>query len=79
VGKITEKAVCTDIFDNMALYFECRINKTILLQSVLFSDFSHWVFTEQFLTAIDNLLARPAKNNNLFGCVKLEKGSFVNN
>jgi len=28
VGKISEKAVCGSIFfDNMALYFECRINK----------------------------------------------------
>jgi len=27
VGKIAKKAVCRSIFDNMALYFECRINK----------------------------------------------------
>jgi len=27
VGKIAEKAVCRCVFLNMALYFECRINK----------------------------------------------------
>jgi len=27
------------VFDNMALYFECRINKNLLLQT----DFAHWV------------------------------------
>jgi len=28
------------IFDNMALYFECRIKKNALLQT--FGDFAHW-------------------------------------
>jgi len=28
VGKIAEKTVCSVFFDNMALYFECRISKT---------------------------------------------------
>jgi len=29
VGKISEKAVCMSVFfDNMARYFECRINET---------------------------------------------------
>jgi len=33
VGKITEKAVCKSVFfDNMALYFEYRINKNALLE-----------------------------------------------
>jgi len=27
VGKIAEKAVCRRVFDNIARYFECRINK----------------------------------------------------
>jgi len=38
MGKIAEKAVCKSIFfDNIALYFECRINKNTLLQTVFFS------------------------------------------
>jgi len=38
------RLVCSQwacIFDNMALYFECQINKTTLLQTVFFGDFSH--------------------------------------
>jgi len=31
VGKIAEKAVCRSV---LALYFECRINKNALLQTV---------------------------------------------
>jgi len=27
----------------MALYFECRINKSALLQTVFFGDFADWV------------------------------------
>jgi len=39
VGKIAEKAVCKSvIFDNMALYFQCRISKSAL-QTVFFGDF----------------------------------------
>jgi len=34
VGKIAEKAVCRSVF-YIALYFECRINKKALLQTVL--------------------------------------------
>jgi len=39
VGNIAEKAVCRSvflecIFDNMALYFDCRINQNALLQTV---------------------------------------------
>jgi len=40
VGKIAEKSSLWEyIFGNMALYFECRINKNALL----FGDFAHWV------------------------------------
>jgi len=28
--------------DNMALNFECRINKNALLHTVFFGDFAHW-------------------------------------
>jgi len=45
LGKIAEKAVCRSVFDNMALYFECRINKNALLQNVFFGDFAHWVMS----------------------------------
>jgi len=31
------------IFDKMALYFDCRINKNALLHTVFFGDFAHWV------------------------------------
>jgi len=34
VGKIAEKAVLGVNFDNLALYFECRIKKYALLQIV---------------------------------------------
>jgi len=27
----------------MALYFECRINKSALLETAFFGDFAHWV------------------------------------
>jgi len=43
VGKIAEKAVCGSIFGNIALYFECRINKNTLLRTAFFVDFAHWV------------------------------------
>jgi len=33
VGKIAEKAVCRSVH-NMALYFQCRINKNALFQTV---------------------------------------------
>jgi len=35
-------------FDNMALYFECRMNKIALLQTD-FDDFSHWEATTYFI------------------------------
>jgi len=42
VGKIAEKAVSQEcIFDNMALYFQCQINKNPLLR-LFFGDFAHW-------------------------------------
>jgi len=43
VSKITEKAVRKSVFLTTALYFECRINKNALLQTVCFGDFAHWV------------------------------------
>jgi len=43
VGKIAEKAVYRSVFfDNMALYFECRINKMHSFR-LFFGDFAHWV------------------------------------
>jgi len=38
VGKIAEKAVCRSV-DNMALYFECLINKNALFQTVFLAVF----------------------------------------
>jgi len=46
MGKITKKG----IFDNMALYCECRINKNALLQTpsdCFFGDFAHWEWFHQ--------------------------------
>jgi len=40
-GLIKQSVEC--IFDNMALHFECRINKNVLFQTVFFGDFAHWV------------------------------------
>jgi len=34
--------------DNMALYFECGINKKALLQDRFFGDFPHWVRTVKY-------------------------------
>jgi len=46
LGKIAEKAVCRSvIFDNMALYFECRMNKKHTPSDCFFGDFSHWEVT----------------------------------
>jgi len=50
VSKIAEKAVCRGVFfDNMVLYFMCRINKNALLQTekrtpsdCFFGDFAYW-------------------------------------
>jgi len=43
VGKIAEKAVCRSIFDNMTLYFECRILQKRTPSYCLFGDFAHRV------------------------------------
>jgi len=46
VGKIADKAVCRSecIFDNIALYYECRINKNALLQTVFLPIFPTGLF-----------------------------------
>jgi len=39
MGKIAKKAVCRSVFfDNLALYFECRINKNALPSDCCFGD-----------------------------------------
>jgi len=53
VGKIAEKAVCECIFD-MALYFECQINKTHSFR-LFFGDFAHWKLF-RFEALLQNLL-----------------------
>jgi len=41
VGKIAEKAVSRSVFlTTWHMYFECRINKNSLLQTVFFGDFA---------------------------------------
>jgi len=55
VGKIAEKAVCRKcIFDNIALYFERRIDKNALFQTV-FGDFAHWASSVFVFSSSDNL------------------------
>jgi len=54
VGKIAEKAVCVRvyIFDNMALYFECRI---------AFGDFAHWERYKGVYTGLVRLVRMSRK------------------
>jgi len=39
-GQNRQKKQC--IFDNIALYFKCGIDKNALIQTVFFDDFAHW-------------------------------------
>jgi len=55
MGKFAEKAVGRSVFNNMALYFECRIYKNALLQTVFFGNFAHWVFKRVSLFIIRHI------------------------
>jgi len=41
-AKSPKKQSVRVIFDNMALNFDCRINKTRTLSDCFFGDFGHW-------------------------------------
>jgi len=45
-----KKPVKECIFDNIALYFKCQINKNTLLQTAFFGDFVQWVGLSDLLS-----------------------------
>jgi len=74
VGKIAEKAVC--IFDNIKLYFEYRINKNALPQTVFFRRFFPLGFVKsssQIKTTSPIIISRPSSIKLLTALVELSR------
>jgi len=47
----------------LARYFECRINKDTLLQTVFFGDFAHWLLVLNLVVITVTTREFPAKFN----------------